>query len=57
MIAELRELESDHADQIWRVYGMSCQKFLARNTGIAQPNISVSGNRMRRSTSRHPVMT
>ena len=39
MVAELRELESDHADRIWSVYGMSCQKFSARKTGIAQPNI------------------
>ena len=39
VVAELRELESDHADRIWRVYGMSCQKLLARKTGIAQPNI------------------
>ena len=39
VVAELRELESDHADRIWRVYGMSCQKFLARKTGITQPNI------------------
>ena len=39
VVAELQELESDHADRIWRVYGMSCQKVLARKTGIAQPNI------------------
>ena len=39
VVAELRELESDHADRIWRVYGMSCQKVLARKTGIAQSNI------------------
>ena len=39
VVAELRGLESDHADRIWSVYGMSCQKFLAGKTGTAQPNI------------------
>ena len=39
VVAELRELESDHADRIWRVYGMLFQNLLARKTGIAQPNI------------------
>ena len=33
MVAELRELESDHADRIWRLYGMSCQTFLGKKDG------------------------
>ncbi|CAB1101298.1 unnamed protein product [Ectocarpus sp. CCAP 1310/34] len=39
VVAELRELEADHADKIWHVHGVSCQQFLARKTGIPQPNI------------------
>lgn len=39
MVAELRELESDHAERIWRVHGLSYQQYLARKTGIPQSNI------------------
>lgn len=39
VVAELRELEADHAEKIWHVHGVSCQQFLARKTGIPQPNI------------------
>ncbi|CAB1116487.1 unnamed protein product [Ectocarpus sp. CCAP 1310/34] len=39
VVAELRELEADDAEKIWHVHGVSCQQFLARKTGISQPNI------------------
>ncbi|CAB1104835.1 unnamed protein product [Ectocarpus sp. CCAP 1310/34] len=39
VVADLRELEADHAEQIWHVHCVSCQQFLARKTGIPQPNI------------------
>ncbi|CAB1100647.1 unnamed protein product [Ectocarpus sp. CCAP 1310/34] len=39
VVAELRELEADHAEKMWHVQGVSCQQFLARKTGIPQPNI------------------
>ncbi|CAB1097678.1 unnamed protein product [Ectocarpus sp. CCAP 1310/34] len=39
VVAELRELEADHAEKILHVHGVSCQQFLARTSGIPQPNI------------------
>ncbi|CAB1108330.1 unnamed protein product [Ectocarpus sp. CCAP 1310/34] len=34
VVAELRELEADHAEKIWHVHGVSCQQFQAKKTGI-----------------------
>ena len=56
VVAELRELESDNADRIWRVYGVSCRSSWQERLELLNPT-SVSGNRMRPSTSRQPVMT
>lgn len=39
VVAELRELEVDHAERIWHIHGVSCQQFLARKTGTSRPNI------------------